>query len=87
MSAETIQLNDKLKQILSSYQYDKSFLVSILQDVQAEFRYLPEEALEEVSRLLELPLSQVYSVATFFRDFTLKQVGRLLILSCMDTAC
>ena len=53
--------------ILDKYNKDRGQLVSILQDVQAEFNYLPREALQEVSRGLDVPLSQVFGVATFFR--------------------
>jgi len=58
-----------------------------LQDIQAEYRYLPEDALMEVSHSLEIPLSQVYSVATFFRAFSLEPTGRHLIDVCLGTAC
>lgn len=56
----------KVKSILDRYQRDSSMLVSVLQDVQAEHNYLPKEALAQVSQDLDLPLTQVYSVATFF---------------------
>jgi NADH-quinone oxidoreductase subunit E len=62
-------------------------LVSILQDVQAEYNYLPEEVLVEVSQTLGAPLSQVYSVATFFKAFSLEPRGRYLINVCLGTAC
>ena len=62
-------------------------LVSILQDVQAVYRYLPREALEEVSHRLDVPLSQVYSVATFFKAFSLEPRGRHLVNVCTGTAC
>jgi NADH-quinone oxidoreductase subunit E len=62
-------------------------LVSILQDVQAEYSYLPEEALVEVSQASETPLSQVYSVATFFKAFSLEPRGCHLINVCLGTAC
>jgi NADH-quinone oxidoreductase subunit E len=62
-------------------------LVSILQDVQAEYNYLPEEALVEVSQTLGAPLSQVFSVATFFKAFSLEPRGRYLINVCLGTAC
>jgi NADH-quinone oxidoreductase subunit E len=62
-------------------------LVSILQDVQAEYSYLPEEVLVEVSQALGAPLSQVYSVATFFKAFSLEPRGRYLINVCLGTAC
>jgi NADH-quinone oxidoreductase subunit E len=87
MGAKVKQTDEKVKQILSRYQHDKSQLVSILQDVQAEYRYLPEDALEEVSHSLEVPISQVYSVATFFRAFSLEPQGRHLVNVCMGTAC
>jgi len=62
-------------------------LVSILQDIQAEYSYLPKEALVVVSQGLALPLTQVYSVATFFKAFSLKPRGRHLINVCLGTAC
>jgi len=84
---ETKQLKQKVKSILHNYQRDKGMLVSILQDIQAEYNYLPEEALVEVSQALETPLSQVYSVATFFKAFSLEPRGRYLINVCLGTAC
>ncbi len=77
----------KVDSILDNYQRDRGMLISILQDVQAEFRYLPREALLEVSKGLSVPLSQVYSVATFFRAFSLRPRGRHLINLCLGTAC
>ena len=62
-------------------------LVSILQDVQAEYNYLPKESLVAVGKGLDAPLSQVYSVATFFKAFSLKPRGRHLIDVCLGTAC
>ena len=62
-------------------------LVSVLQDVQAEYNYLPREALEQVSYSLDIPVSQVYSVATFFKTFSLEPRGRHVISVCLGTAC
>jgi NADH-quinone oxidoreductase subunit E len=62
-------------------------LVSILQDIQAEYNYLPKEAIIQVSQGLDVALSQVYSVATFFKAFSLKPRGRHLINVCLGTAC
>ncbi len=84
MKAEDKQ---KVKAILDNYQHDQSLLVSILQDVQAEFLYLPEEAIKEVGKGLSVPLTQVYSIATFFKAFSLEPRGRHLISVCMGTAC
>ena len=81
------QYAEKVTRVLQKHQYDKALLVDILQDTQAEIGYLPKEALEEVSRGLEVPQSRVYSVATFFKAFSLKPRGRHLINVCMGTAC
>jgi len=77
----------KVAAILDRHQRDRGLLVAILQDVQSEFYYLPEDAIEEVSRGLGVPLTQVYSVATFFKAFSLKPRGRHLINVCLGTAC
>ena len=76
-----------MESILDNYQRDKGMLVSILQDIQAEYNYLPKEALVELSQTLGAPLSQVYSVATFFKAFSLEPRGRHLINVCLGTAC
>ena len=81
------QYAEKVTRVLQKHQYDKALLVDILQDAQAEIGYLPKEALEEVSRGLEVPQSRVYSVATFFKAFSLKPRGRHLINVCVGTAC
>ena len=81
------QLEEKVGLILDNYQRDKGMLISILQDIQAEYNYLPREAITEVSQGLEVPLSQVYSVATFFKSFSLIPRGRHTINVCLGTAC
>ena len=65
----------------------KSQVIAILQDIQEELGYLPEEELSCVAEMLELPLSRLYSLATFYRSFTLEPRGKHLILVCMGTAC
>ncbi len=87
MNTGVKQLEERVKSILDSYQHDKEWLVSILQDIQAECNYLPKEALLQISQDLDIPLSQVYSVATFFKAFSLKPRGRHLINVCLGTAC
>lgn len=87
MSTESRQLEEIVDSILDSYQRDKSLLVSILQDLQAECNYLPKEGLSRVSEGLAIPFSQVYSVATFFKAFSLKPRGRHSIATCLGTAC
>lgn len=87
MKAKASQTKQKVKSILNKHQHDQGLLVAILQDIQAEYNYLPKDALEEVSRGREIPLSQVYSIATFFKAFSLKPRGRHLIKVCLGTAC
>ncbi|MFC2045468.1 NAD(P)H-dependent oxidoreductase subunit E [Chloroflexota bacterium] len=80
-------MSDKVEAILKSHQHDKGMLVSILQDIQAEYNYLPKEALHEVSENLDVPFTRIYSVATFFKSFSLKPRGKHLINVCLGTAC
>ena len=84
---ELKELREKVGRVLQKYQHDKSLLVDILQDIQAESGYLPKEVLEETSQGLGVPLSRVYSVATFFKSFNLKPRGRHIINVCLGTAC
>ena len=81
------ELKEKVSRVLGKYQQDKGMLVSILQDIQGEFNYLPRETLAMVSRSLDIPLAQIYSVATFFKSFYLKPRGRHIINVCLGTAC
>jgi NADH:ubiquinone oxidoreductase subunit E len=78
---------DKIKTIVNRYSNNRDSLISMLQDIQAEERYLPEEALREVASQLDLPLIQVYGVATFFKAFSLEPRGEHLVSVCMGTAC
>ena len=81
------QVKEKVGRVLEKYQRDKSALIDVLHDTQSEIGYLPREALEEVHAGLDVPLSRVYSVATFFKAFSLEPRGRHLINVCMGTAC
>src|SRR4030042_2166622 len=81
------QLKSGIKRILSRNGNDSAMLVSILQDTQSEFGYLSREAITEVSKQLNIPLTQVYSVATFFKAFYLIPKGKHQIHVCLGTAC
>jgi len=87
VSTEVEQIEEKVESILDNYQREEGMLVSMLQDIQAEYNYLPREALAQVSQGLDVALSQVYSVATFFKAFSLKPRGRHIINVCLGTAC
>jgi len=80
-------MDAKIREISRKYDSDKSYLVPILQDVQREFNYLPQEAIKKVGEILGIPASKIYEVATFYKAFSLKPRGRYLINLCMGTAC
>ncbi|MCK4674072.1 NAD(P)H-dependent oxidoreductase subunit E [candidate division WOR-3 bacterium] len=77
----------KVENILHKYGYQMSHIIQILQDVQVEFNYLPKEALEYVSQRLKMPMSKIYSIATFYAGFSLNPRGKHLCTVCMGTAC
>ncbi len=78
---------EKVEEIILEYGSSRDSLISILQDVQSEYQYLPESILKLVARKLGLPLIQVYGVATFFKAFSLKPRGKHLLSVCLGTAC
>ena len=77
----------KVEALIESYTDKKEQLISLLQDIQAEFNYIPQDVLIKISQKLDIPLSQVFSVATFFQAFSLRPRGRHTITVCLGTAC
>jgi NADH-quinone oxidoreductase subunit E len=73
--------------ILKKHTEDRGKLIAVLEEIQAECGYLTEESLRTVSNEIGLPLVDVYSVATFYRSFSLKPRGKHLIYACLGTAC
>ncbi len=78
---------NNLDNMAETYGRDSSQLIGILQDIQAEHNYLPFNTLMEVSETLKIPFSRIYSLATFFKAFSLKPRGKHIITVCMGTAC
>jgi len=79
--------SEKIKSIVHKYGCNTDSLISILQDIQTEYLYLPESSLSDVADLLDLPKIQVYAVATFFKAFSLKPKGKHIVNVCLGTAC
>jgi NADH:ubiquinone oxidoreductase subunit E len=77
----------EVEKIVDQWGRKGDLLVEILHDVQAKFNYLPQEALEKVSELLEVPAPQVYYAATFYNAFSVKPRGKHCIGVCMGTPC
>ncbi|MDP2952653.1 MAG: NAD(P)H-dependent oxidoreductase subunit E, partial [Chloroflexota bacterium] len=75
------------KAIIKRYKGEKSSLTHVLQEIQEHYYYLPKEALVKVSEGLGVPLPQVYSVATFYKAFSLTPRGKHLVNVCLGTAC
>ncbi len=73
--------------VLEKYGYDRSSLIGILQDIQKELKWLPEEALRIVSWRLDVPLTQLYALGSFYKAFSMKPRGRHLLNVCLGTAC
>lgn len=78
---------EKVCEILEKYDHQPSKLIPILQDVQHEYRYLPEEVLSFLATGLKLSPARVYGVATFYSHFALKPKGKYVIRLCDGTAC
>ena len=76
-----------VKQIIARYGGQESNLIAILQDVQNEFKYLSEDALTLIAEELGLSNAKVYSVATFYENFSLEAKGKHIIRICTGTAC
>ena len=78
---------DKVCAILDKYERSPKKLIAILQEMQAEYGYLPEELMTFVATALEISPARVYGVATFYSQFTLNPKGRYRISVCLGTAC
>ena len=77
----------KLESILKGRSSQPHQLIEVLQDVQENYGYIPEEAMREISKTLGVPLIEVYRVASFYKAFKLKPTGKYLITICNGTAC
>ena len=78
---------DRVNAIIDGYEADPACSLAILQEIQQENNYLPKDALELVSQRLSLPRGHVYALATFYRTFSLKPMGKHRIKICLGTAC
>lgn len=85
--SQASSMPERVDQIVASYQARSTALIMVLQEVQQEYSYLPREALERISERMDLALSQIYGVATFYKAFSLEPRGRHLVSVCTGTAC
>jgi len=76
-----------IDQILEKYEYRHSNMIGILQDTQALENYLPEEALRYISKKMEISLTRIFDIVTFYKAFSLVPRGKYTIRVCCGTAC
>ncbi len=82
------EINPKnIIRIVEKHNQNRGGLIAILEDIQAEYGYLPEKSLRIVSEKTGRSLVDIYSVATFYRFFSLRPKGKHLICACLGTAC
>jgi len=84
---KSTKVSKAVKKAAGSYQKDKDMLIQILLDLQSMFGWLSREVLTEVSEQLEVPVTQVYQIASYYKAFSLMPRGRHIVKVCMGTAC
>jgi NADH:ubiquinone oxidoreductase subunit E len=77
----------KVEEVLQGYEKKEASLIPVLQQVQDQFGYLPEEALVKIGKSLNVSLSRIYGVVTFYSQFYLSRRGRHTVRVCRGTAC
>jgi len=82
-----MEINNVAEVVDDCIQKNSNSLIPVLQDIQSYYNYLPEEIFDEVSRKMNIPLIDVYGVATFYKSFSLTPKGKHIITVCMGTAC
>ena len=73
--------------VLQQNDYDPENVIMILQDITVKYNYLPQDAIEYVAKRLNIPISHLYSVATFYKAFSLTPRGKYIFNVCTGTAC
>jgi len=82
-----VQTLSRAEEIVGKYEGDKSALIQVLLELQRENRWLSQDVLRLVSRKLDVPLTQTYHVATFYKAFSVLPRGRHSVSVCLGTAC
>ncbi len=80
-------MEDKLQGLVKNFRENEGNIISLLQETQEVFGYIPEEAVYRLSEELDIPASSFFGVATFYAQFHLKPRGKHIITACCGTAC
>src|SRR5574340_777155 len=90
MKVEELNVDEKIGnvgEVLTAAEKRRGVLIHAFQSIQKEYNYLPEEVLNALSKKLDIPLSEVYSTASFYKHFYFKPRGRNVVCVCVGTAC
>jgi NADH:ubiquinone oxidoreductase subunit E len=90
MQIEKMQVDEQIGEIgriLTDHEKKKGIVIHALQQIQADIGYLPEDAVRELSKHLNLSMSEIYSVASFYKMFYFKPRGKKIVKVCLGTAC
>ncbi len=90
MSVAELNVDEKIgnvKDVLTEAQKKRGVLIHAFQSIQKEHNYLPEDVLNALGKKLNIPLSEVYSTASFYKHFYFKPRGRNVVCVCVGTAC
>ncbi len=77
----------EVDEIIDEYPTQQGILIQLLLDIQGKLNWIPEEAVIRLSERLEIPISQIYSVASFYKTLSLKPRGKHIVSVCLGTAC
>ena len=80
-------MKETLEKVINKHEGKPGAIISVLEDIQETQGYLPKEILEQVSEKMKVPLSQLFSMATFYSAFSLKPRGKHTLYVCLGTAC
>lgn len=78
---------ERVEEIIDGIGHERKHLIACMQDIQAEYKYLSPEALELIASKLGVSIATVYSVATFYENFSLEAKGKYIVKVCDGTAC
>jgi len=78
---------EKVDEIIDRYVGEEGVLIQLLLDMQSELNWVPKEAIERISERLQIPVSQVYRIASFYKAMSLTPRGKHIINVCLGTAC
>ncbi|MFZ2197360.1 MAG: NAD(P)H-dependent oxidoreductase subunit E [Thermodesulfovibrionales bacterium] len=90
MKVEELNVDEKIGnvgEVLTAAEKKRGVLIHAFQSIQKEYNYLPEDVLNALSKKLDIPLSEVYSTASFYKHFYFKPRGRNVLCVCVGTAC